>query len=236
MGAACSPASANSITENTNPSGDEPKPVPGGKKAPKPYLAEMKTKIHSGVVLPQVPQGVALLLQKDVQEVGSVLGKGGFATVYRAIWRNKDVAMKQLFNARFDDKDFIREMMVLGTIQHTNLVQLLGVCVEKDCRCLVFELMEGGSLVDRIELALEDSFMPGGLEFLNFERLQVLLDASLGLACLHKCNHLHCDIKPDNILLRADGRAALADFGLSRVLCKCSRDDIRGSQRMSGSK
>ena len=134
------------------------------------------------------------------------------------------------------------QVIVLGTMAHPNIVELIGVSCSDTARCLMYELMEGGSLADRLAFCddgedhatatsvstllheeghsydganVDDAFL---MPFRWQERIQVIVDGCLGLSCLHECTLLHCDIKPENILIRGNGRAAVADFGLSRSL------------------
>jgi len=115
-------------------------------------------------------------------------------------------------------------VIALGTVSHPNIVNLLGVSVQtpkadgEGVRCLLYELCTGGSLADRLTLSAPSEFDKFVLPFPWHERVRVLIDTCLGLACLHECSLLHCDIKPDNILIREDGSAAVADFGLSRSI------------------
>jgi len=155
-------------------------------------------------------------------------------------FRGEEVAVKKLNMGVKNGLagDFIREVTVLGTLAHPNIVRLVGISCDAFNRCLLYELMPGGNLADLIELSNgqsssmfspaqpgvqasptghsedhEDAFIFGWPD-----RVTCALDACLGLACLHECTLLHCDIKPENILVRENGRAALADFGLSRSL------------------
>lgn len=145
-------------------------------------------------------------------------------------FKGEELAVKKLNMSRMNNQigDFIREVVVLATLNHPNIVQLRGVSCSDSHRCLMYELMAGGSLADRIMLsdpkAMAEKFdVQWGPEYLPEaipcdwkDRLPAIIDASIGLACLHKCTLLHCDIKPENILIRENGRAAVADFGLSR--------------------
>lgn len=87
------------------------------------------------------------------------------------------------------------------------MVQLVGVCIPQ--RCLVYELMEGGSLEDH----LQDFNKAVRLTF--YDRLSILLDTSQGLAYLHSKGIFHRDIKPANILLDRKRGAKLGDVGLA---------------------
>jgi len=170
-----------------------------------------------------VPFGQLLPSLDEAEEEGGRLGSGGFGVVYELEWLGEQIAVKKLSMTQKNAiaGDFIREVIVLGTVAHPNIVPLVGVSCDDYNRCLMYELMSGGSLSDRIALSDNRGGQYADTQLVPFpwqDRIQVLLDSCLGLACLHECTLLHCDIKPENILLRENGRAAVADFGLSRSL------------------
>ena len=108
------------------------------------------------------------------------------------------------------------QVMALGTIAHPNIVKLIGVSVHGPHRSLCYELCTGGNLLDRLILSEPNELDGLQVLFVWWERIRLLIEVCLGLACLHEVGLLHCDIKPANVLIRGDGSAALADFGLSR--------------------
>jgi serine/threonine protein kinase len=77
-----------------------------------------------------------------------ILGEGGFGCVYRGVLDDEtNVAVKVL--KRFDgqgEREFLSEVEMLGRLHHRNLVKLIGICVEEDARCLVYELIPNGSV------------------------------------------------------------------------------------------
>ncbi|URD73984.1 hypothetical protein MUK42_09905 [Musa troglodytarum] len=101
-----------------------------------------------------------------------------------------------------------------GTVfKHKNLVRLLGFCNQGSSRLLVYEYMSNGSLAD---LLFKAETSPTWRE-----RCRIALDVARGLHYLHEEleNHIiHCDIKPQNILMDATGTAKIADFGLAKLL------------------
>lgn len=78
----------------------------------------------------------------------SILGEGGFGCVYQGTLEDgTTVAVKVL--KRFDgqgEREFLAEVEMLGRLHHRNLVKLLGICVEENARCLVYELIPNGSV------------------------------------------------------------------------------------------
>lgn len=77
-----------------------------------------------------------------------ILGEGGFGLVYKGILNDgRDVAVKIL---KRDDhrggREFLAEVDMLSRLHHRNLVKLLGICIEKQTRCLVYELVPNGSV------------------------------------------------------------------------------------------
>lgn len=170
---------------------------------------------------PAIPQKLQIVKYEELSNItggfndSHVIGEGAFGLVYRSMWRGQDSAVKVLHRAEDDSAaaDFIREVMVLGTVAHANIVRLLGVSCDGPQRILMYEYMVGGSLDDLLAMAAEEVS-----HFSWNDRVRIMLDSCLGIACLHECSLVHCDIKPGNILLREDLSAAVGDFGLSRTM------------------
>ncbi|KAL0369238.1 UNVERIFIED_CONTAM: G-type lectin S-receptor-like serine/threonine-protein kinase [Sesamum calycinum] len=143
------------------------------------------------------------------------IGTGGFGTVYKGTLPDKThVAVKRITNLGLrGKKDFCTEIAVIGNIHHVNLVKLKGYCAQRRQWLLVYEYMNRGSL---------DKTLFGSGPVLEWqERVDIALGAARGLAYLHSgCEHkiVHCDVKPENILLHDHFQAKISDFGLSKLL------------------
>ncbi|KAG8081985.1 hypothetical protein GUJ93_ZPchr0014g47320 [Zizania palustris] len=140
------------------------------------------------------------------------LGEGGFGSVFKGMLNDSfPIAVKRLDGARQGEKQFRAEVSSVGIIQHINLVKLIGFCCEGDKRLLVYEYMLNGSL----DAHLFDS----NAAVLNWSsRYQIGLGVARGLSYLHdSCREciIHCDIKPQNILLDASFAPKIADFGMA---------------------
>jgi hypothetical protein len=144
------------------------------------------------------------------------LGKGGSGTVYRGILKDKKVvAIKKLKNIRQGEEEFWAEVTLIGRINHINLVRMWGFCSEGKHRLLVYEYVQNESLDKYL---FGDKGNDGLLSW--SQRFKIALGTARGLAYLHhECLEwiVHCDVKPENILLTRDFEAKIADFGLSKL-------------------
>jgi len=101
---------------------------------------------------------------------------------------------------------------VIGRTNHKNLVQLVGFCNEGQHRLLVYEYMSNGALAN---------FLFGDSRPSWHRRMQIAFGVARGLLYLHEeCSSriIHCDIKPQNILLEKSLNARISDFGLAKLL------------------
>ncbi|XWS22626.1 hypothetical protein CRYUN_Cryun29cG0052300 [Craigia yunnanensis] len=143
------------------------------------------------------------------------LGQGGFGTVYKGVLPDgREIAVKRLFfNNRHRAADFYNEVNIISSVEHRNLVRLLGCSCSGPESLLVYEFLPNKSL-DRF------IFDPSRGKELNWEkRYEVILGTVEGLVYLHensKNKIIHRDIKASNILLDLKLRAKIADFGLAR--------------------
>lgn len=156
-------------------------------------------------------------LKNATKDFSEKLGEGGFGSVFKGTLPNSRaaIAVKRLKNLKQGEKQFRAEVSTIGLIQHINLVRLQGFCIEGAKRFLVYDYMKNGSL----EYSL---FQENSNVFLDWKaRYNIMIGAARGLAYLHeKCRDciIHCDIKPDNILLDDEYNAKVADFGLAKLL------------------
>lgn len=81
-------------------------------------------------------------------DASRILGEGGFGPVYKGVlYDGRDVAVKILKrDDRRGGQEFLAEVEMLGRLHHRNLVKLIGICIEKQTRCLVYELVPNGSV------------------------------------------------------------------------------------------
>ncbi|KAI7748482.1 hypothetical protein M8C21_009305, partial [Ambrosia artemisiifolia] len=144
------------------------------------------------------------------------LGKGGFGEVYKGkLVDGQEVAVKRLSKTSGQGiKEFKNETELIAKLQHTNLVRLLGCCVEKQEQILVYEYMPNSSL---------DSFLfdPTKKGLLDWNNRFVIIDGiAQGLLYLHKFSRLriiHRDLKASNILLDDYLKPKISDFGMAKL-------------------
>ncbi|KAI3886716.1 hypothetical protein MKX03_011138 [Papaver bracteatum] len=147
------------------------------------------------------------------------LGRGAFGIVYKGLIEEQEmdsicsVAVKRLDKVLQEgEKEFKTEVNAIGRIHHKNLVQLFGFCDEGQQRLLVYEFMSNRSLADHLFGNSKPDWK---------QRVQIALGISSGLLYLHEeCSTqiIHCDIKPQNILLDDNFIARISDFGLAKLL------------------
>jgi WD40 repeat protein/serine/threonine protein kinase len=166
----------------------------------------------------------------DIQEIRgyvlqTMLGEGGFGRVYRARQKlvNRDVAIKVILPQSANKPEFIRifeyEAQLVAHLEHPYIVPLFDYWRDSTGAYLVMRFMSGGSLSHRLKTAVAT----------QDEILQWVDQIAAALSFAHRQGVIHRDLKPDNILLDAEGNAYLSDFGIAR-----GRDRSMASERVSG--
>ncbi|XP_020715726.1 LIM domain kinase 1 isoform X2 [Ceratitis capitata] len=145
--------------------------------------------------------------------LGELLGKGFFGQVYKVTHRlTKEVmVLKELY--RVDEeaqRNFLKEVAVLRSLHHKNVLRFIGVLYKDKKLHLVTEYIAGGSLKELIH----DS----GLPLVWPQRVSFAKDIACGMSYLHRMNIIHRDLNSLNCLVREDLSVIVADFGLARII------------------
>ncbi|GLU14530.1 hypothetical protein SLE2022_310920 [Rubroshorea leprosula] len=154
------------------------------------------------------------------------LGEGGFGPVYKGILHDgREVAIKRLSTGSGQGvTEFKNEALLIAKLQHTNLVRLLGFCIQGEEKILIYEYMPNNSL---------DSFLfdVAKKKILNWKRRFIIIEGiAQGLLYLHKYSRLrviHRDLKASNILLDDKMKPKISDFGMARIVGQNESEENR---------
>ena len=152
-------------------------------------------------------------------KISALLGKGGMSAVYKAHDPNlkRLVAIKLIHAHLSTDPNFIhrfkKEAAAVAAFRHPNIVQVYDFSVDGDVYYMVLEFIPGQTLQERLkELKKTDSRMP--VE----QAIHIVIDICDAMGYAHRNGMIHRDIKPANIMLDAQGRAILMDFGIVKIV------------------
>ncbi|XP_034675266.1 putative receptor protein kinase ZmPK1 [Vitis riparia] len=163
-------------------------------------------------------------LKKATRGFSEEIGRGGGGVVYKGVLSDHRVAaIKELSGANQGESEFLAEVSTIGRLNHMNLIEMWGYCFEGKHRLLVYEYMEHGSLAQNLTSNTLDWQ----------KRFDIAVGTAKGLAYLHEeCLEwvLHCDVKPQNILLDSNYQPKVADFGLSKLQNRGGINDSRLSR------
>ncbi|KAK6931666.1 S-locus glycoprotein domain [Dillenia turbinata] len=183
-------------------------------------------------------------LKSATNNFSDLIGRGGFGDVYKGeLSDGRVVAVKCLKNVVGGDADFWAEVTIIARMHHLNLVRLWGFCAEKGQRILVYEYVPSGSLDKYLFPKIRsgsDGAVEGGLSEMPVldwgVRYRIAVGVARAIAYLHEeCLEwvLHCDIKPENILLGDDFCPKISDFGLAKLRKK---EDMVSMSRIRGTR
>ena len=191
-----------------------------------PLLQQQQSLEYEGVKLPEYPRSNIMYIRD--------LGQGHFGVVVQAeaanIEEGKEVStvaikvLKEGASPQFK-KEFFREASLMCAFDHPNILKLLGVCIEMEPLCMIFEYMELGDLNDLLRKNSPNNWgsstslsHSGHLKSgLNTQQLvSVAIDIATGLEYLAQNHYVHRDLATRNCLVSGEFRVKISDFGLSQ--------------------
>uniref|UniRef100_A0A0D3GS25 Serine/threonine-protein kinase n=1 Tax=Oryza barthii TaxID=65489 RepID=A0A0D3GS25_9ORYZ len=158
------------------------------------------------------------------------IGEGGFGEVYKGLLSGQEVAVKRMAKDSHQGlQELKNELILVAKLHHKNLVRLVGFCLEKGERLLVYEYMPNKSL----DTILFDTEQRKRLDWAT--RFKIIEGTARGLQYLHEDSHkkiIHRDMKASNILLDADMNPKIGDFGLAKLFAQDQTREV--TSRIAG--
>ena len=160
-----------------------------------------------------------------------LIGRGSMGVVYEGLdpRLNRRVAIKTILKAQLDDEAardysarFVREAHAVARLNHPHIVQVYDFGEEGDVAYLVMEYIRGRELKKVFDANERPDLR---------ESVRIMRELLGALDFAHQAGIVHRDVKPGNVMLDAEGRAKLTDFGVARLLDK---DRTHGTQGVVG--
>ncbi|KAK3435682.1 hypothetical protein EUGRSUZ_C00392 [Eucalyptus grandis] len=153
------------------------------------------------------------------------LGEGGFGPVYKGkLPKGQYIAVKRLSKTSNQGlEEFKNEVMLTASLQHVNLVRLIGFCTNREEKMLIYEYMPNKSL----DFYLFDPIRKYSLDWVK--RVHIIEGITQGLLYLQEYSNftiIHRDLKASNVLLDDEMNSKISDFGLAKIFKK---DDIEAN-------
>ncbi|KAF3457330.1 hypothetical protein FNV43_RR01987 [Rhamnella rubrinervis] len=157
-----------------------------------------------------------LITATDNFSATNMLGKGGFGSVYKGqLLNGQEIAVKRLSKHSGQGmQEFKNEVTVIAKLQHRNLVRLLGCCIHKEEKMLIYEYLPNKSL----DHFIFDSTRRADLDW--SKRFEIICGIARGILYLHQDSRLkiiHRDLKASNVLLDASMNTKISDFGMAKI-------------------
>eukprot|EP00253_Pinus_taeda_P030460 PITA_30460 len=154
----------------------------------------------------------------------NLLGVGSFGKVYKGVLNNGTMVAIKLLDLENEGahKSFKKECKVLGRVRHRNLIRIITSYSDLHVKALIFPFIPNGSLEKWL---YPDAEVESGLTLL--QRLNIAIDIAQGVVYLHHhcfMQVIHCDLKPNNVLLDEDMTTYVIDFGIATI-CFANYED-----------
>jgi serine/threonine-protein kinase len=162
------------------------------------------------------------LLLSNRYQIHEKLGSGGMSEVYRAydLTLERTVAVKILrehFSSDISFRDkFHHEAKAAANLSHPNIVTIHDFGLDSERLYIIMEFVPGNDLKSILR---EKRTLP-----LN-ESLLLMIQACSGIGYAHRAGFVHCDVKPQNMLITPDKRLKVTDFGIARALASIQPDE-----------
>ena len=152
-----------------------------------------------------------LLVDFAFVNVGDKIGNGASSRVYNGTFKGKKkIAIRVRVDAEITEEsieEFCYELYILEQLAHPNIIEFMGMTLRPPQLAILCELMEKGSLKDRL------------LRLSNYDKSVAMVEISRGLEYMHDSNIMHRDMKAENIFVDRMGRCKIGDFGEAVTIC-----------------
>lgn len=173
-----------------------------------------------------------MTMELNGYKIGAALGDGGMATVYKGLQLSlqRPVAIKVLKSKLMDHREirkrFERESLIIARLNHPNIIHVIDQGITDDGR--PYFVMEYSKSIG-LDVAMRHDSMT------TSRALDVFMQIAKALAYAHKNGVIHCDIKPENVLVDFEGFVRVLDFGIAQIFEDVGNEDEDGENFVMGS-